>query len=97
MGPNRKEVVRKIVNAEETSYTNNLTTLSEGCQENGRMFSNLQHHFCHSEQSACPEYALSFAKGLSKEGICFSLLSSLYVFSHSLTILDVSFCHSRHF
>ena len=24
---------------------------------------------CHSERSACPEYALSFAKGLSKEGI----------------------------
>ena len=27
--------------------------------------------FCHPEQRACPEYALSFAKGLSKERICF--------------------------
>ena len=34
MGQNREGVVRKIVNAEETSYKINLTTLSERCQEN---------------------------------------------------------------
>ena len=38
------------------------------------------------EQRACPEYALSFAKGLSKERICFS----------PSVILAFSFCHPRH-
>ena len=32
---------------------------------------------CHSERSACPEYALSFAKGLSKEGISHSTTERL--------------------
>ena len=34
MGRNREGVVREIINAEETSYKNHLTTLSQGCQEN---------------------------------------------------------------